>query len=578
VKTKSGSITANGRPAWWILVELRARRRLLRLGKSIFSLAFLLVVEQGCGAAEPIKHQDSPAVGVSVASGYFEAPLSLKLTSPVNGAALRYTTDGSEPTAANGVEYHDSLAISNTTPMRAAAFKEGVRVSSITTRSYIFLDQVIRQRADPPGYPAGRSAWKGQPSAYEMSPQVVNDPLYRDRIKGSLRALPALSIVFRREDLFGTRAGIYVNSLQRGETWERPCAVEFVPADGGSGFQIDCGIRMQGNYNRIPEKSPKHSFRLFFKEKYGASKLHYPLFPDSPVKKFDTLVLRADYNNSWIHWDRSGQMRGQRTRDAWMKDSHRAMGWTAAHNRYAHLYLNGLYWGIYDIAERPDASFAAAYFGGDRKDYDVVNEGEIKDGTGHRFQRFQSTRGLSQKTQYDRLREQLDLTEYIDYLLLNYYAGNHDWGENKNWYAIGRREPPGLFQYFVWDGEFVLQRLNDDIVNSPFEVPFRLAEALRGNAEFRATFAERVQKHFFGEGALTPKAAATRWMKRAAELDRAIIAESARWGAYRRDPPYTRDKEWLAEQRRLLENYFPQRTAIVLKQLRSAGLYAEPKP
>ena len=63
-----------------------------------------------------------------------------------------------------------------------------------------------------------------------------------------------------------------------------------------------------------------------------------------------------------------------------------------------------------------------------------------------------------------------------------------------------------------------------------------------------------------------PKAATARWMKRAAEVDRAIIAESARWGGFRRDPPFTRDQEWLAEQRRLVENYFPRRTAIVLER------------
>jgi hypothetical protein len=534
-------------------------------------LAFLLLAQRSSLGAE--KKGVLPPLGVSAQSGYLDGPLSLNLSSPVEGAVVRYTLDGSEPTLANGHEYRDSLVISNNTPLRAAAFKEGGAVSSIATRTFIFLDQVIRQPANPAGFPAGPAAWKGQASYYEMSARVVNDPLYRDRIKDSLRALPVLSIVVWQADFFGARSGIYVNSLQRGEGWERPCSAEFIPRDGADGFQIECGIRVQGNYNRIPEKTPKHSLRLFFKEKYGASKLHYPVFSDSPVKKFDTLVLRADYNNSWIHWDRSGQMRAQRTRDAWMKDSHRAMGWTSAHNRYVHLYLNGLYWGIYDLAERPDASFAAAYFGGERKDYDVINEGQVKDGTGNRFQSFQVLRGVSQPAQYKRLCQQLDMTQYIDYLLLNYYAGNHDWGENKNWYAIGRREPAGLFQYFVWDGEYVLQKLNDDIVNSPFEVPFRLPQALRENAEFRQAFAARVEKHFFGEGALTPKAAAARWMKRASELDLAIIAESARWGGFRRDPPYTRDREWLAEQRRLLQDYFPRRTDIVLGQFRAAGLF-----
>ena len=105
------------------------------------------------------------------------------------------------------------------------------------------------------------------------------------------------------------------------------------------------------------------------------------------------------------------------------------------------------------------------------------------------------------------------------------------------------------------------------------ETPFRLAEELKGNAEFRLAFADRAQKHFFHGGALTSEASAARWMKRAHEVDRAVIAESARWGYYRGGPPFTRDKEWVAEQQRLLKRYFPPRTAIVLEHLRAAGLY-----
>ncbi|MEO8427934.1 MAG: CotH kinase family protein, partial [Verrucomicrobiota bacterium] len=537
-------------------------------------MTLLLLMVQPLAAAAP-EQKALPDLAVSIPRCLSETPFSLKLACPVDGAAIRYTADGSEPTSANGYEYRDSLLITNSTVLRAAAFKDRARVSSITTHSYIFLEQVKRQPKNPPGFPAGLAAWKGQPSAYEMDPRVVDDPLYRDHMIESLRSLPILSVVCRKEDLFDRRTGIYVNSLQRGETWEKPCSVELILPDGSPGFQIDCGLRIQGNYNRIPVKSPKHSFRLLFKEKYGASKLHYPLFPDSPVKKFDTLVLRADYNNSWIHWEPSGRARAQRTRDAWMKDSHRAMGWTAGHNRFLHLFLDGLYWGVYDAAERPDASFAASYFGGQRQDYDVINEFQVKDGNINGFDALNAIRGLARNSQYERLRKHLDITQYIDYLLLNYYAGNKDWGENKNWYAIARREPPGPFQYFVWDGEYVLQQLNDDTVNAPFEVPFRLAQELRSNAEFRLAFADRAQKHLFDDGALTPAAAAARWMERAAQIDRAIISESARWGGFRRDPPYTRDQEWMAEQRRLLKSYFPRRTGIFLEQLRVAGLYPQ---
>jgi hypothetical protein len=230
---------------------------------------------------------------------------------------------------------------------------------------------------------------------------------------------------------------------------------------------------------------------------------------------------------------------------------------------------------VYDATERPDANFAASYFGGSQKDYDVINESVAKDGTIEAFNVLASMRNLSRSSEYEKLQELLNVTQYIDYLLLNYYAGNQDVGENKNWYAIRRRQPAGPFQYLMWDGEQVLQDLNDDTVNAPFVIPFRVAQELRGNAEFRLAFADRVQRHFFKNGALTPAATAARWMKRAAEVDRAIIAESARWGYYRSNPPFSRDKEWVTEQQRLIKSYFPRRTEIVLEQLRGAGLYPQ---
>jgi hypothetical protein len=524
------------------------------------------------GRAEAVAGTKLPEIAVSVPRGFCDAPFSLELTTPAEGASIRYTLDGAEPTLDHGEVYAGPLQISNTTLLRAAVFKDRARVSAINTHSYLFLDQVLRQPKDPAGFPSGPRAWNGRPPAYQMDPQVVNDPAYRDRIREAFKSLPIVSLVCAREELFGPR-GLYLNTLQRGDQWEKPCSAEMILPDGGSAFQIDCGLRIQGGMNRGPDRSPKHSFRLLFKEQYGAGKLHYAVFPDSPVKKFNTLVLRADYNNSWVHWDAAARPRAQRTRDAWMKDSHRAMGWVAAHNRYVHLFLHGLYWGVYDFTERPDASFAASYLGGARGDYDVVNEFDAKDGTLDQFNRLRSLTGLADRKQYQKLQQLLDLTNFIDYVLLNYYAGNQDWGENKNWYAIRRRAPDAQFQYFVWDGEQLMHDVHDNTVSQPYETPFRMVEELKGNAEFRQAFAERVQKHFFGDGALTPAACAARWMKRAKEVDVSIIAESARWGYYRRNPPFTRDKEWAAEQQRLLKEYFPKRTEIVLEQLRAAGLY-----
>jgi hypothetical protein len=139
--------------------------------------------------------------------------------------------------------------------------------------------------------------------------------------------------------------------------------MEMILEDGTTAFQVNCGLQIQGNAARDPQKQPKHPFKVLFKGDYGQSSLNYQMFPDSPVDQFDQINLRADFNFSWLHWDGANQRpRGQRTRDAWMKDTMRALGGLAGHNRYSHLYINGVYWGIYDPAERPDENFAAAYW------------------------------------------------------------------------------------------------------------------------------------------------------------------------------------------------------------------------
>ena len=513
---------------------------------------------------------DSPVLEFSPKRGFYEKPFTLTLHSSDPALSIRYTKDGAEPTKASRLLSSQPLTIGNTTIIRAALFRGATRVSAISTHSYIFLDQVIRQPNAPAGWPR---AWNGFPSDYEMDPKVALTPEYRDRIKGSLLSLPTVSVALSQDDLFGSSRGIYLHSMEHGMDWERSCSAEMILPDGATAFQVSCGLRIQGNSNRIPQKSTKHSFRLLFREKYGTAKLHYPVFPDSPLKKFDTLVLRADYNNSWIHWDARARPRGQRTRDAWMKDTHRAMGWVASHNRYVHLYLNGLYWGIYDFAERPDAEFAAAYLGGKKEDYDVINDFQVKDGKRDAFDKLRSIQGMANPTRYEAIGKILDVPQFIDYVLLNYYVGNQDWGENKNWYAIRNRANNGRFQYVVWDGEQILHDVTDDSVSSPYEVPFRMEKDLETNPEYRLAFADAVHKHCFNGGALTPQACIDRWMKWAAQVDTAVIAESARWGDFRRKVPFTRDKEWLAEQRRLVTRYFPQRTNILLQQLKEVGLY-----
>jgi hypothetical protein len=196
---------------------------------------------------------------------------------------------------------------------------------------------------------------------------------------------------------------------------------------------------------------------------------------------------------------------------------------------------------------------------------------------------------LEREENYAKMKQLLDLTEFIDYTLLHVFVGHQDWGFNKNWYAIRRRVdgPEGRFQYFPWDGENVLLDENINRLKSGGSdwggFPSDLHTRLMANAEYRRAFAERVRLHLLTPGgALTMEANIARWKKWQALLDQPIVAESARWGDYRRDVHrfqsgtfalYTRENQWLAENRRVVDSYFVHRGPIVATQLRAAGLY-----
>jgi hypothetical protein len=517
--------------------------------------------------------------------GFFESPFTVGIATKTSGAKIYFTTNGMEPTVRTGLLYTAPISITTTTVLRAAAFRDGLDPSGTDAQTYLFLHDVLNQTGA--GFPPDWGVNEGRPvpADYEMDPEIVNDAEYRNEIVPALKSIPTMSVVMAPADLFDVKRGIYSNPKESGADWERPASVELIYPDGRKGFHINCGIRIQGGWNRRPEESPKHSFRLVFRKKYGPGKLKFALFGDAGVREFDTLVLRGGCNNTWLHWSGEERRRGDFIRDQWMRDTLRAMGHPSARGMFVHLYLNGLYWGLYNPSERPSAPFVAANLGGQPEDYDVRNGEHILEGDASAWNKLMSlaNAGVAGQREYGAIQERLDVPELIDFLIANFYGANADWDHASNWYAARRRNPPGRYQFFIWDGERTLEGIDaSSIAFDDDQSPPRLFHDLRQNAEFRRLFAERAREHLTNGGALAPEKAAARYRKWAEEIESAVVAESARWGDYRRDVHpyrtgpyelYTRDHHWRPEIDRLLKEYFPKRTAVVVRQFREAGLY-----
>lgn len=527
-------------------------------------------------------------VRFSLGRGFYEVPFSLELTTATPGATIRYTLDGSEPTAEWGLVYAEPLWIESTSLVRAAAFKPNQRPSPVETHTYLFLDQVLRQPAQPPGFP---TTWgqhtidfggydQGAPvlADYEMDPEVVDNPRYRDSLKAALTAIPTLSLVTDVQNFY-----LYANPRERGPAWERLASVElFDPTGGQPGFQINAGVRIQGGAGRW-EFMPKHSFRLFFRARYGADSLNTPLFAGSPVERFNTLILRAGADRSYAgHPEHADHHLATYTRDEWLRASQEAMSGVAVHGLFVHLYLNGLYWGLYNVVERPDAAFAASYFGRAKEAWYTVNHSGSISGSSDRFEtllKLAEQGDLDKTERYEALAAYIDLPHFIDYVILNWYAGNRDWPAN-NWYA-NIRNPDGQLRYFVWDGEETwfdgawIHLDQAGLVGSRNTVKL-LFEALSQNPDFRLQVADRIYKHLFNEGALTVAQAQARWLAVNAPVEPAIVAESARWGDVRYDAPVTQ-ADWYKARDQVLAQ-MAGNVGKFIQQARAAGYYPDLDP
>ncbi len=501
--------------------------------------------------------------------GFYDAPFAVTITSTTQDADIYYTVDGSDPSDTSAATlYTGPIAVSTTTTLRAIATRPGYESSNVDTQTYLFLDDVFAQ--NPIGNPQNGlsypTTWQGGYAGdYTVDSRVVsqwddNNPTNTDfGIREGLTSIPTMSLVLDHADLWGTGAngsgGIYPNATSSGSAWRRPGSVEYWDPNTGESFQYGVGIQMQGAASRDNARLLKHSFRLVFNEQYGPGRLNFPLFDNSDFDDINTVSLKASFTDAFATrsvQNRYSPLDSLYMRDTWMRDSQLAMGHLAGDSTYVHLYINGLYWGLYWPAERVDDAYLSSRIGGEREDWDIIRDfNELFRGNRTAYDQMFSLSGqidaaspavadeLFQRIQgknpdgtdnpsYPAL---LDVDNFIDYLVLHLYAGVEDWPSH-NWYAARNRVDPGKgFQFFTWDQEIALDQLYRDRTSaSNGNTPGELFQDLRNSSEFRLRFADRVQKHLFHDGALTTSEGQERFMKRANQIEAAIIGESARWG------------------------------------------------
>jgi len=427
--------------------------------------------------------------------GYYESSFSLTLSCPTEGAVIRYTIDGSEPTLANGATYSAPITVAvsslpSSRCIRAAAFKPGFESSPVKSKTYL-----LKATDTMKGLPA--ICLSGSPSQTFFNPNGI---------------MAIVGGAWGGDGWYKVNATDYNNVLGHGMEFERPASMEYMNPFNGEEFQEDLGIRVHGSAWMRPRYRPassgmwsgdnKYSFRLYFRGEYGKKELDSPIlsrFPDANL--FDTLVLRAGHNDRTNPFVRDEMVR----RLQYYTGNHASLG------TFVNLFINGSYKGYYNLCERLDEDFFQKYYDSSLE-WDVVgwvqpdNVLEARDGDMNAFKAFidyARSNNLADPVHYREVARQLDLEHFIDYIIVQCWSGNWDWPQN-NWTASAERSANRKWRFFVWDAE---GGMDGNLTSDRFDKLLssdgdrsdlsRLFKALYANEDFKTLFSDRVQKHFF---------------------------------------------------------------------------------
>jgi CotH kinase protein/Lamin Tail Domain/Chitobiase/beta-hexosaminidase C-terminal domain/Divergent InlB B-repeat domain len=349
---------------------------------------------------EPIINQES---------GFYDGSIQITISSTGSDETIYISFDGSVPSdsSSTSYEYISSFPLNATKTLRARSFRQGFVPSETVTKTYFFNTNhympVISLTSDP----------------YNL-----NDENY------GIYAL-------------GPNAGTgfpYVGA-NFWQDWERPIHFELFETDNSIAISTECGIKIFGFASRGHDQK---SLALFARGQYGDSSFEHQIFPDKDYSSFQSIVLR----NSGGDWLKAN------FRDGFMAANLKGTNLAYQAYRPAVVYMNGEYWGIYNIREKLNEHFYASNFGIDPNNFDYIENNRspiIGDETKYvEMMNFIETHEMSVQEDYDHVCTLMDIENFVSYNVAQIWYGNIDWpgANNKYW---RERVPDAKWRWQIYD-------------------------------------------------------------------------------------------------------------------------------
>ncbi|UYN92927.1 MAG: CotH kinase family protein [Anaerolineales bacterium] len=390
------------------------------------------------------------------------------------GAEIFFTLDGSTPTVSDDL-YVQPFEIDKTMTVRAIAAVAGQLPSTVATHTYIV---------------------------------------------GVEHDLPIIALSTDPEHLFGYD-GIYSNW---GWEVERPVHVAFYETDGLA-FSFDAGFEIAGGSS---QEFPQKSFAIHLRKDYGTEELNYPLFAGNEVTSFRHLLLRTSGQDQYM----------TKVRDAFIQRAvMNVIDLDVMDSRPCVVYLNGEYWGVYNIREKVNEDYLASHYGLDPNRVDILlNNGQALAGSNEDYKalmEYAETHDMQVQEHYEYVASQVDIDNLMDYLIVHSYFGNTSL-DIKYW----RDQSDGKWRWVLYDLDWALFKgthtwnnmraiFNPEGLGDGNWIDTTLQVELLKNEHFREEFIRRYA--YYANTYFTPERLLPMFNEMVAEIESEMPRNEQRW-------------------------------------------------
>ncbi|MDE5558152.1 MAG: CotH kinase family protein [Ruminococcus sp.] len=416
------------------------------------NFAFMKTTPNAPNAEKSVISVDVPEPVLSNDGGFYSDEFSLSITVP-EGTTVYYTFDGSQPTVSSSM-YSSPIDVSDISESENKLSE----ITNITSMQYI-----------PPSKPIDK--------AFIINAVAVDaEGNYSDTVTASYfigyqnrnsyyQNLKVISIVTDSDNLFDNEKGIYVegndyNYENKGSEWERPASIQIFD-NGKLQHTQNIGIRIHGGISRV---YPQKSFNIYARSKYGSSKLEFDLFSGNlisettgkKIKKFDSFILRnggdfSDYS---------------RFRDKLNQTIVSDRDFLTQRMESCIVFINGEFWGRYEITERIDDDFVDAHFDVGKNNVCIIKNEKLEVGNEETLNEWSNlvcwirSTDFSIEENYSQLCEKVDMQSFMDYVSAEIYFNNIDWGYNNTamWKSsvVDSTNPyaDGKWRFILFDTEY----------------------------------------------------------------------------------------------------------------------------